>query len=173
MFFFFFSSLSLFTPLGLGWLWHLSSCPVWFGLVVGGCAVGPGTLYLQPVPALAWFSCLWQVQHYMPCFFNASLDYIYTSIVKQVREEGRRKKEREKKMHICISDTHRVSGTWVWGPGLCTGLASRCMSRFFNASYTQQYIYICRVSVACEWRPGVGLWALCPAAPLLDGSFWA
>ncbi len=105
VFFSLFFSLSLFTPLGLGWLWHLSSCPVWFGLVVGGCAVGLGTLYLQPVPALAWFSCLWQVQHYMPCFFNASLDYIHTSIVKQVREEGRRKKEREKNAYMYIRHT--------------------------------------------------------------------
>ncbi len=121
MFFFFFfsSSLSLFTPLGLGWLWHLSSYPVWFGLVVGGCAVGPGTLYLQPVPALAWFSCFWQVQHYMPCFFNASLDYIYTSIVKQVREEGRRKEERKGKKNAYMYIRY-TQGKWDVSMGAWT-----------------------------------------------------
>ncbi len=123
---------------------------MWFGLVVGGCAVGPGTLYLQPVPALAWFSCLWQVQHYMPCFFNASLDDIHASIVKQAREEGRKKNA-----YMYIRHTQ---GKWDVSTGLCTELAPRCTSRFFNASYTQQYIYICRVSVACDWRPGVGLY---------------
>ncbi len=79
----------------------------------------------QFLPCVVWFSCWWVccgVGDLVPptctsfglvflplsdltllALLDYRLDYIHTSIVKQVREEGR------KKMHI--SDTHRVSGT--------------------------------------------------------------